>query len=217
MANDDRDPLAGEGVAMPEQEFIARIQQETMPFVSDPPYSAEFYDAVGRMALIWGRLEQSLDDLLIAALFFSGKVKDYEIYTSINRKLTTLKHIYNNSNELKPLHGRAAALSADIKMNSEKRNKIIHAGWTGFKDGNPPRITMRLLKIDTSSGLVTADDFEPSLENFRHMTANFHLCRAKTLSLLFATSEIVKKAQGQAGAPSGHLPPSGQPPSQPPE
>jgi uncharacterized protein involved in high-affinity Fe2+ transport len=201
-------------MSISEQDLIARIQRETMPFVADPPYSAKFYDAAGRMMLMWGRLEQSLDDLLVAALYFSKKVEEYDIYTSLNRKLTTLKHIYINTNELKPLHGRAVAIAADVKMNADKRNPIMHASWTGFKDGDPPRITMTLLKID--KGSVTLTDFEPSLTDFTHMTANFHLCRAKILSLLFATSEIMKKAQAQGGGPTDRSPPSAQPPSQPP-
>jgi hypothetical protein len=201
-------------MAISERELIARIQRDTMPFVTDPPYSAQFYEAAGRMALMWGRLEQSLDDLLVAALYFSKKVEEYDIYTALNRKLTTLKHIYSNTSELRPLHGRIVTIASDVKINSDKRNQIMHASWTGFRDGDPPRITMTLLKID--KGSVTVTDLEPSLTDFTKMTANFHLCRAKILSLLFATSEIVKKARGQASGQAGHSPPSGQPPFQPP-
>jgi hypothetical protein len=44
-------------MTIPDHKEISRIIQEmTMPFVDDPPYAVDFYNAMGRMVLMWDAL-----------------------------------------------------------------------------------------------------------------------------------------------------------------
>ncbi len=194
-------------MSISEQERITQIQQDTMPFVNDPPVAVTFYEGMGRMAILWGRLEQSLDDLLIAAILVAKGKDDYDIYTSLARKLKLLKSLYYNCQDLKHLHGRATSLAADITMNSDNRNPLIHASLLRFEDGNPPRMVMRNLKYE-DRGSLTVTTLSPSVSDLGHMLNNFHLCRAKILLLFSDTVEIWKKVQARADAPARHSPPS---------
>ena len=191
-----------------DQEVIAAIQRETMPFVDDPPYAAGFYDAMGRMVLMWGRLEQELDNLLIAAIVVAKKStgETHEMYISLSRKLKLLKLIYRSCEELMPLYGSVTTIASDIKKNGDNRSFVIHASWTGFQDGNPPKLTMQHLSHET--GTVTVSKFGPTISDLSKLCANFHLCRAKILYVLFATDEISKKVQGLGGAQARHSPPN---------
>jgi len=188
----------------PDPDVIAAIQKRTVPFTDDPTYARTFYDAMGRMVLLSGRLEKALDDLVIAGIVIakdSGEATD--IYVSLKRKLKLLIGIFHKSTELRQFHGRVVALAEDIRTNSNDRNFIIHASWTGFEDGQPNKLTMQHLKY--ADGHVITNDFTVTVENLSHMCSNFHLCYAKILALQIDIREILKEAQARAGAPT--LPP----------
>jgi hypothetical protein len=163
-------------MTIPDHKEISRIIQEmTMPFVDDPPYAVDFYNAMGRMVLVWGRLEHSLDDLVTFA-FATATARDgsYEMRTALGRRLDLLRSIYYNCEVLRPLHERVVALTAIVKDNAHDRNLVLHSSWLGFQDGNPP--TLKMHNIKHHQGSVTISDFGPSIVNLQQMSHNFHLC-----------------------------------------
>ena len=185
----------------PDPDIIAAIQQQTMTFTDDPIYAARFCDAMGRMLLLWGRIEKSLDDLLISGIVISrDSDESHDVYISLKRKLNLLANIFHNSTHLRPLHSRAVALAEDIRNNSKDRNRIIHASWIGFEDGIPAKLKMQHLKHEP--GHVTVSDFTVTIEMLSQLGSNFHLCNSKILALQIDTLEILKKARQLAELPA---------------
>ncbi len=195
-------------MSSPDPKVIAAIQERTMPFVNDPTYAPTLYGAMGRMILLWGRLEKSLDDLLIAGIIISknSSGESHNMYVSLARKLTLLVQIFHKSKQLKPLHARAVSLVNDIRKNSGDRNLIIHAGWRGFEEGNTEKIKMQHLKHENDQ--VVISDFTVSITNLSDMCSNFHLCNAKIIALLLDIQEILKESQARARARAGRRPPT---------
>jgi hypothetical protein len=187
----------------PDPDVIAAIQERTMPFTDDPAYAAKFYDAMGRMLLLWGRVEKSLDDLLISGIVISQDGDDsQEVYVSLKRKLKLLINIFHNSSDLLPFHGRVVALAEDIRKNSNDRNFIVHAGWIGFEGGAPNKLKLQHLRH--TPGHVTISDFTVTIEMLSQLGSNFHLCNAKILALQIDTLEILKKVREQVGKSGSH-------------
>jgi hypothetical protein len=192
-------------MALPNKEEISRIIRETtMPFVNDPPYAIDFYNAMGRMVLVWGRLEHSLDDLVTFAFVTSiARGGSHKMETALGRRLELLKSIYYNCELLKPLHEQVVILTARVQENANHRNLILHSSWKGFQDGDPP--TLKMHNVKHRQGSVTASDFEAPIFKLEQMIHNFHLCTSEIKAMILSTGEIIDptlwtKAQDAANA-----------------
>lgn len=192
-------------MSTPDQELIALIQQQTMPFVDDPKYANNFYNAMGRMVLMWGRLEKTLDDLLVYSITIAkahGESRD--MCVPLGRRLKLLTSIYNSCPDLKTFSARATSLAEEIKKNGKNRHFIVHASWTGFNDGDPPTLAMKNLHHDSSSFAIRG--FTVKIDDLTNMCSNFHLCTAKILSLIMDILDILKKVQGKVVAQTDRPP-----------
>jgi hypothetical protein len=178
-------------MSLPDEEEISRIIHEvTMPFLNDPPYAVDFYSAMGRMVLVWGNLEHSLDDLVTFAFVTSiARGGSHKMETALGRRLDLLKSIYRTCEVLMPLHERVVALTARVKENARHRNLVLHSSWKGFQDGNPP--TLKLRNVQHHRGEVTVNDFEANILTLEQIIHNFHLCTSEIRALVLSTAAIV--------------------------
>lgn len=187
------------------------IHHKTEPFVDDPPYADDFYNSVGRAVLMWGKLEQSLDNLLITVINIAAKHdQQFEMLTNLGRKLVLLKTIYKKCKPLHPLKKTASSLSREIQSLGDDRNMIIHSNWIGFDDGPPPSLVMRNLKH--ANGRITVTKVAPQISHLAQIAGASHRLRADVLALLLSTQELVdpelwKKAREQASQGDKKNPP----------
>jgi hypothetical protein len=119
-------------------------QIESHPFQDDPPYALDFYDALGRLVVLWGRFEHHLESnlrVLIAVAKTFGI--EQEMYVSFSRKTKTFRGLYRDCAPLSPEYKAADALMTRAEDISEQRNRLIHSIVNGWGDGDPPYIKLR--------------------------------------------------------------------------
>ena len=189
---------------------IVVIQPMTEPFDNLPPYADDFFNAIGRAVLMWGKLEQSIDNLLLTAINIDGPHGERRpMQVALGRKLNLLKEIYKTCPPLMPLRDRANALTERIKNHGEDRHLVMHSTWLRFEDGPPPRIVLKNVKHN--GGRVRFRDVEPTYSMLVQIAGTFQGARAETLSLLTATNECGgpewKEVQRQALRGAGRSPP----------
>src|ERR1700691_2244947 len=79
------------------------------PFADQPPYADDFYNAIGRAVVMWGRLEQLIDVLVSTAAGISALRSELpETPIALGRKLRFLTETFENCATLKPLQSKAA-------------------------------------------------------------------------------------------------------------
>lgn len=160
---------------------------------------------------MWGKLEQSLDNLLLTAINIANREGSaHEMQIALGRKLKLLREIYSSCTALVPLSALATAVADKVKACGEDRHLVIHANWVGFDDGPPPTMVMRHLKH--KAGNITISRVAPQIAHLAQMAGNFHAARSEVLSLLLATNEridpeIWQRAQEQARKGGGRFPP----------
>jgi hypothetical protein len=187
------------------------IQAQTEPFKDDPPYADDFYNAVGRMALMWGKLEQSLDNLVVTAIYIAKRTApERKFFVALGRKLNLFRELYSECADLQPLEKTAHDLADEIGKLGDHRHMIIHSNWLGFEDGPPPKLRMRHLAH--KKGNITISRVTPTIADLARLAGAFHGARSRVLGLLLATNEridpeIWKRAQEQAPSGGGHFPP----------
>src|SRR5665213_1767471 len=86
----------------PDPDYVTfLIQARTEPFENLPPYADDFFNAIGRAVLMWGKLEQSLDNLLLTAINAAARYGPRrEMQIALGRKLELLKDIFKTCEPL---------------------------------------------------------------------------------------------------------------------
>jgi hypothetical protein len=186
------------------------IQEMADPFDNLPPYADDFFNAIGRAVLMWGKLEQALDNLLLTAINIDALHGERrEMLVALGRKLQLLKTTYKACPALLPLRGRANALAERIGNLSEDRHFVIHSTWLRFEDGPPPCIV--LTNVKHNRGSVLTRKRSPTYPQLAQIAGAFQGARAETLSLLTATNECCgpewEEAQQQALRGDDRFPP----------
>jgi hypothetical protein len=187
------------------------IQAQTTPFQDDPSYAADFYEAVGRVVLLWGKLEQSLDFLVVTALNIHAQTSPRRTFVvPLGGKLDLLKTLYSDCKELTPLERDVHAAAEVIRGLGHQRHLIIHSNWLGFDDGPPPKLHMR--HFGHNKGLVRISRVTPSMDELRSLAIAFHAGRSKIVQLHLSTGELVdpaiwERAQEQTKSGGDDFPP----------
>jgi hypothetical protein len=125
--------------------FDLETSKEYDPFEDDPPFAADFYTAIGRLVVVWGKLERSVDIIAYSARSIESldPFKD-DARTGIKRKLEALRKTFKSHPPVGRSQKWIARLLGDIKSAAKKRNIIIHGLFERFQDDNKkPRITFR--------------------------------------------------------------------------
>jgi hypothetical protein len=189
--------------------FILRSRTE--PFKDDPPFADDFYNAIGRVVLMWGRLEQSLDNLVVSALTIASRTAPARPFmVSLNRKLTLLRELFSQCPDLQPLQSRADALADRIEAHGNDRHLVVHTNWLHFDEGPPPRIIGRHLKH--KSGKIIVKRVFPGIAQLAQIAGARRGARVEALAMLVAMTELIdpevlQKAPEQAQSGDGRFPP----------
>jgi hypothetical protein len=187
------------------------IQAQTTPFQDDPPYADDFYMAVGRVVLLWGKLEQNLDFLVVTAINVEARNSKRRLFkVPLGPKLELFRSIYSDCKELRPLKAEAHVLAKAIEDLGEQRHLIVHSNWLGFDDGPPQKLRMR--HVGHRKGMITISNVNPSMDDLSRLSVAFHTTRSRIVSLHLQTGELVdpaiwEKAQEQARAGANGVPP----------
>jgi hypothetical protein len=116
----------------------------SLPFDKDPPHAPQFYEALGRLVVLWGRFEHHLETslrTLIAVAKTHGI--EQEMYASFGRNAKAFRELYRDVPPLAHQYKDADALMTRAEDTGEERNRLIHSSMNGWGDTDPPFIKLR--------------------------------------------------------------------------
>lgn len=119
-----------------------------------PPDAAKYYEMIGRIIALWGRIEMPIN-LLVSQLYIKELLKDD--YKSppraLTKKIQFLRYVFGEFTEFNPLKPKFDAISTQILRASKERNMLCHHLFWNFQ-GDDERTMMF---VDTERGLKNAD------------------------------------------------------------
>lgn len=157
----------------PEDKFIVHFTLHREQFTNDPPYAPLFYDALGRVVVVWGRYEHLLTAHLRAALnlaaFFGIKG---EIRNSLKAKVQLIQEIYAKLGLLAEEAPAITRITDEAKELGNDRHLLIHSQVDGFEDGDPPRIKM--VHHGHSKGQMKITELKPDIATIGSVVGHAH-------------------------------------------
>jgi hypothetical protein len=123
------------------------ITAECDPFGDDPPYAPAFYEAIGRIMVMWGQFELFLNAHQLMVINIARRFGiEKEAMVSLTGKTRQIREIYKTC----PLfQGDAQAISVlmtDIDGVGEDRNLVFQSHADRFVYGDPPRLNLRIMR-----------------------------------------------------------------------
>jgi hypothetical protein len=137
-----------------EPKNLVKIFEAGNPFRNDPANAAAYYATIGRIAVVWGRFEQSLEQAIWAMSNAPGSPKPRQAPpVSFKRKLERIKLLCRDVPSLRHLHEHAREFSSTAIVLGRKRHDLTHANWQGFtKDAPEPTVAFSNIRWDSEHG-----------------------------------------------------------------
>jgi hypothetical protein len=157
------------------------------PFDGLPPYAEDFFAAIGKAVVMWGRLEHALDFLLLTAINIEAlDGPKRETAVALGRKLRLLREIYSACPILSTLKDEADSVVERISNQGGDRHLVMHSTWVGFEDGPPPCIVMLSVKHKPSGSHY--QELKATFPHLGMVCGAFHGGRIAVLRLLEKTN-----------------------------
>jgi hypothetical protein len=133
---------------------LAQGALDATPFDDDPPFAADFHQAIGRLVISWSEFERSLDLLQSAAISIANRFgSDETPLTSFNKKLEQIERIYKSVNLLD-----ASAIKScmpKIKDIAFNRKVLFHSSFDGYVHTSPPKIRMTNMRCKSRNRIIS--------------------------------------------------------------
>lgn len=163
-------------------DFRAFLIQPPTPLPESPSYVSEFYEVIGQLVIMWGRLEQHVDNLERLAINIEAKSPERQMIVSLDRKLDLIKTIYRDCAALKHNYPSVRQLMHDIGVLGDDRHMVIHSIISHFEDGPPPKIILR--HVTHRKGMMKVDRCEFDLAILRKFTAAILAANERLIPIL---------------------------------
>lgn len=117
-------------------------------FTYEPANAAAFYETLGRVVVLWGRLEAVIDTTLLhilahpEAMFQPPK----EMPLAFKLKMQLWNRVFNQEPLVARFQKRALQFAKMAKPISDKRNYLIHAAIGEFNPERPDHVIAEVLK-----------------------------------------------------------------------
>jgi hypothetical protein len=121
------------------------LELRGLSFESEPEFAPFFYESIGRVAVLWGHFEFTLDSLLRMAIDIvehrEGTIAEMQL--SFTRKTQRLRELYSSSQTFKDKSEAMNAFTKDADETALERNLIIHSNLEGWGADALPHIHLQ--------------------------------------------------------------------------
>jgi hypothetical protein len=118
--------------------ILLRITAHNTPHQSDPPNADEFYAAVGRFTVAWGRFEGHFTAAMLQILSLPEAVHlTRAVPISWKKRAKLWRDAFNGVDSLRPLQARALGFIQRVMSEIEDRHLGAHAIWDEFVASAP--------------------------------------------------------------------------------
>ncbi len=182
------------------------------PLPEAPPYVHEFYEAIGRFALTWGRLEQHVDDLerMVLNIAEDSGSPPQPMVMALKPKLRTITDSFEQCPDLSHNTKAVGQLMSEIGVLGDDRHFLVHSIFRKFVDGPPPRIVLR--HVPHHKGIMTVERGEFTVDQIRVLTSEVAKLHDRLVPILrdavdFQDPERLRRAREQDPSADGSPPP----------
>lgn len=134
------------------------------PFADDPPEAGDYYEALGRAMVLWGRFENHFSNcIMLIRTTPEGRAIELEHPISWKKRAAFWRKAFNTLPDLAKWKDHALKLISDAMSVAQERHIITHGDWGEFISNDPPTVQVKMwrhkqddLLIQTYA--VTIDD-----------------------------------------------------------
>lgn len=155
------------------------------PFAGDTPTAPQFYEAIGRVVVLWGRFEHHFDgDLLMCSnIAFHRYGIEREMQISLRRKTKLMRELFRIVPVFQPLLPICEALADDIDDASDDRNLLLHSHGGYIRASDPP--ILELYNHRHRSGKLIISTARVTLAQLANLAATIDGLNTRMLALTF--------------------------------
>jgi hypothetical protein len=202
----------GSGFMSEDTPSTISIAVRSAPFARDPPYAIDFYEAIGRIVVLWGRLEMHLDAVLQMTLNIARLHGiDEPMAVALKRKTELFRRVCSQCSVLSDRSEVVTKLMNDINETGDDRNKLIHSNVNDFDDGPPPRLILK--NISYRHGNIVIRTITPSMDELGALAANIDALNNRIFGAtsgwtLLQDRRIFERAVRRGQSEGGSTPPN---------
>ena len=158
------------------------LELRGLSFENDPEFAPFFYESIGRVAVLWGHFEFTLDSLLRMAIEIVEHREGTraEMQLSFNRKTEKLRELYSSSQTFKDKSAAMKTFTKDADEAALDRNLIIHSNLEGW--GADPLPRMHLQSYRFNGVRVEIRSTKPTIADLASLGAQITRLRARMLA-----------------------------------
>ena len=171
-------------------------------FSDDPEYAGDFYAAIGRVIVSWGRLERCLDLLVLSAKTIDSPdpVPD-EDNLALKRKLRAVRRALRSHPPHQKVQRFITRVLGDMRSIGATRNAIVHGSCGEFSKSGPPKIEFRTTRYSLR-GDHWRETLTLTLPQLVALIAKIQKVEAE-LTLLLLSTGTAPRRRGKPPAPLG--------------
>ena len=118
-------------------------------FGNEPADAAKFYELIGRVIVVWGRIEATMDHALLEVMHHKSCVGGRRpISNAFTAKMDCWEEVFRSEPMVADCRENALSLVADARELHEARNRLIHASLNHLQ----PDGTSLAFKFDHKKG-----------------------------------------------------------------
>jgi hypothetical protein len=187
------------------------FQLNSSPFINEPKYATDFYQAIGKLVFVSGRLEYMFDYNLRWAYIIATRFGMKErIETAFGKKITLIRKIFRECEPLQHYSETLEPVLVEMKAVSLERNLIIHSHHEGFEDGDPPRLKFENRRV--AGDMIAIRKMDVSVDELNALVERTNRLLPVQTALIFKVisiqSSLAKADKAAAANPSQDHPSS---------
>jgi hypothetical protein len=178
---------------MARQRIDVGVIFKDQPFAEDPRMAAVYYAAVGRLLMLWGRLERHVDTLLLLAASLPEAASLRErmpdaVPVSMKLKAATWRRAFAGIERLAPWRDEAETLISDILTAHGDRVAVVHSSWQGFVSEDP--LTVEMTHHKHGRDRIHRSTYRVTLPDLIQMQSNAHTLNKRLLPVARALVDL---------------------------
>lgn len=197
------------------------LHLRSAPFNADPEWATDFYEAIGKITVLWAKAEANLDILLLIAIDIAVRHGIREnVPIGLDRKISLLRRLYRDCPALADLKDNVYSLARAIAATHQNRSALSHNRLQGFiTTGTPTMVFASFLHKD---GNIHQGSYRFTLSRLNKVLRMIDHVDTRIVNLIFdavhrQSRKRLERALSHNQSPDAHPPPSDLVPPRPPE
>lgn len=147
-----------------------RVTVRSNTFMNDPPDAEIYYNLLGKILVLWSRLENSLGHALLSICNspYAENFRPKEMPIAFKKKVTLWRLLFSKIDELASMKRAAIELIEDATDTAHDRHVLVHGHFDRFTKATP--LTARFVHIKHKRNNAHLYNYEISIEQLQDIT-----------------------------------------------